>query len=216
VNLGLLPGIPVAVGGPDTQCGLLGAGVVSAGQIGVVAGTTTPVQMAVDHLVIDPEMRIWTGLHIIPDLYVLESNAGQMGSTLEWTARLMHADALNPVAMLAAEAEASIPGAHGIHSTIGAAVFNASALEPPVDNLTFSSVIARLGEEGRADVARAVLEGMAAERWDHTQRVLDTDHQQCHELQRTRQCLYRSDCSWRGYLRRSWSRSLPGPGNGCK
>ncbi|HEX7541034.1 MAG TPA: NAD(P)-dependent oxidoreductase [Anaerolineales bacterium] len=160
-NLGLLPGIPVAVGGPDTQCGLLGAGVVSAGQIGVVAGTTTPVQMAIDQLVIDPEMRTWTGLHVIPDLYVLESNAGQMGSTLEWTACLIHTDAPNPVAMLAAEAEASVPGAHGIHSTIGAAVFNASALEPPVDNLTFSSVIARLGEEGRADVARAVLEGMA-------------------------------------------------------
>ncbi|MCX6036975.1 MAG: class II aldolase/adducin family protein [Chloroflexi bacterium] len=160
-NLGLLPGIPVAVGGPDTQCGLLGAGVVSAGQIGVVAGTTTPVQMAVDHLVSDPEMRIWTGLHVIPGLYVLESNAGQMGSTLEWMARLMHADAPNPVAMLTAEAETSVPGAHGMHSTIGAAVFNASALEPPVDNLTFSSVIARLGEEGRADLARAVLEGMA-------------------------------------------------------
>jgi autoinducer 2 (AI-2) kinase len=160
-NLGLLPGIPVAVGGPDTQCGLLGSGVVSAGQIGVVAGTTTPVQMAADKLVIDPDMRIWTGLHVIPGLYVLESNAGQMGSTLDWMARLVHGDAANPVAMLAAEAESSVPGARGIHSTIGAAVFNASALEPPVDNLTFSSVITRLGEEGRADVARAVLEGMA-------------------------------------------------------
>jgi autoinducer 2 (AI-2) kinase len=31
-NLGLLPGIPVAVGGPDTQCGLLGSGVVAAGR----------------------------------------------------------------------------------------------------------------------------------------------------------------------------------------
>ena len=106
-------------------------------------------------------MRIWTGLHIIPGQYVLESNAGQMGSTLEWTARLMHNEAPNPVGMLAAEADFSIPGAHGMHSTIGASVFNASALEPPVDNLTFSSVIARLGEEGRADLARAVLEGMA-------------------------------------------------------
>jgi L-ribulose-5-phosphate 4-epimerase len=160
-HLGLIPGIPVAVGGPDTQCGLLGAGVVSAGQIGVIAGTTTPVQMALDKLVIDPEMRTWTGLHVIPGLYVLESNAGQMGSTLEWTARLMHAEAPNPVAMLSAEAEASVPGAHGMHSTIGASVFNASALEPPVDNLTFSSVAARIGDEGRADVARAVLEGMA-------------------------------------------------------
>ena len=160
-NLGLVPGIPVAVGGPDTQCGLLGSGVVSAGQIGVIAGTTTPVQMAVDKLVIDPEMRIWTGLHVIPGLYVLESNAGQMGSTLDWTARLMHGEAPNPAAMLAAEAEASVPGAHGIHSTIGAAVFNAAAMEPPVDNLTFSSVAARLGDEARADVARAILEGMA-------------------------------------------------------
>ncbi len=160
-NLGLLPGTPVAVGGPDTQCGLLGAGVVSDGQIGVVAGTTTPVQMAVDQLIIDPEMRIWTGLHIIPGLYVLESNAGQMGSTLEWTASLMHADTFNPVARFVAEAAGSVPGAHGMVSTIGAAVFNASALEPPIDSLTFSSIIARMGEEGRADVAQAVLEGMA-------------------------------------------------------
>ena len=160
-NLGLIPGIPVAVGGPDTQCGLLGSDVVSSGQIGVIAGTTTPVQMVVDKLVIDPEMHIWTGLHVIPGLYVLESNAGQMGSTLDWTARLMHGDAPNPAAMLAAEAEASVPGAHGMLSTIGAAVFNASALEPPVDTLTFSSIMARDGQAGRADVARALLEGMA-------------------------------------------------------
>jgi sugar (pentulose or hexulose) kinase/phosphoglycerate dehydrogenase-like enzyme/ribulose-5-phosphate 4-epimerase/fuculose-1-phosphate aldolase/putative sterol carrier protein len=160
-NLGLVQGIPVAVGGPDTQCGLLGSGVVASGQVGVVAGTTTPVQMAVEKLTIDPEMRIWTGLHVIPGLYVLESNAGQMGSTLEWVARLLHSEAPNPVARLAAEAETSVPGAHGIHSTIGAAVFNASALEPPVDDLTFSSIIARMGDEARADVARAVLEGMA-------------------------------------------------------
>ena len=126
-----------------------------------MAGTTTPVQMAVEKLVLDPGMRIWTGLHVIPGLYVLESNAGQMGSTLEWISRLIHGDSINPVGMFTAEASKSIPGAHGMVSTIGAAVFNASGLEPPVDNLTFSSVIARFGEEGRADVARAVLEGMA-------------------------------------------------------
>ena len=160
-NLGLVPGIPVAVGGPDTQCGLLGSGVVAAGQIGVVAGTTTPVQMVIDQPLIDPERHIWTGLHMLPGLYVLESNAGQMGSTLEWAACLFHGDAPNPVAMLVTEAEASIPGAHGMHSTIGASVFNASAMEPPVDTLTFSSVAARAGEEARADLARSILEGMA-------------------------------------------------------
>ena len=160
-NLGLNPGTPVAVGGPDTQCGLLGSGVVAPGQTGVIAGTTTPVQMISDRLLIDPGMHLWTGLHIIPGLYVLESNAGQMGSALDWTARLIHPEAPNPVARLAAEAEASTPGAHGMLSTIGAAVFNNAAMEPPVDSLTFSSVAARIGDEARADVARAILEGMA-------------------------------------------------------
>jgi autoinducer 2 (AI-2) kinase len=160
-DLGLAAGIPVAVGGPDTQCGLLGAGVVSGGMTGVIAGTTTPIQLVTDRPVFDASMRLWTGLHVIPGLYVLESNAGQMGATLDWLARLVHAGAPNPVARLAAEAEASRPGAHGMRSNIGAAIFNAAAMEPPVDTLTFSSVVARGGEEGRADLARAVLEGMA-------------------------------------------------------
>ncbi len=160
-NLGLLPGTPVAVGGPDTPCGLLGAGVITHGQIGVIAGSTAPVQMVLDELVLDPEMRTWTGLHVIPGLYLLESNAGQMGAALEWFARLVHPAAAQPVGTLVAEASNSIPGAHGILSTIGATVFNASMMEPPVDSMSFSSVSARLGEEGRADVARAILEGMA-------------------------------------------------------
>ena len=160
-NLGLPPGIPVAVGGPDTQCGLLGAGVTAPGQIGVIAGTTTPVQMVLDGLVLDPSMGTWSELHVIPGLYLLESNAGQTGTTLEWFARLLHAEAPNPVALLTAEAATSVPGAHGTLSTVGAEVFNAAAMEPPVDTLTFSSVIARADAEGRADMARAILEGMA-------------------------------------------------------
>ena len=160
-GLGLTPGTPVAVGGPDTQCGLLGSGVTSSGLVGVIAGTTTPIQLVTNQPIFDPAMRLWTGLHVIPGLYVLESNAGQMGATLDWLARLVYAGAPNPVARLAAEAELSQPGAHGVHSSVGASIFNAAAMEPPVDTLTFSSVIARGGEDGRADLARAVLEGMA-------------------------------------------------------
>jgi autoinducer 2 (AI-2) kinase len=160
-NLGLAARTPVAVGGADTQCGLLGAGVAAAGQTCVVAGTTTPVQMVIEQPIIDSEMRLWTGLHLVPGLYVLESNAGQMGSSLEWVARMMHAEAPNPVAVLVAEAEAAQPGAHGTLSTIGAAVFNASAMSLPVDTLTFTSVNTRPGDEGRADITRAILEGMA-------------------------------------------------------
>ena len=180
--LGLVPGIPVAVGGPDTQCGLLGSGVVSVSQIGVVAGTTTPLQMVLDKVVLDPGMRTWTGVHVVPGMYIVESNAGQMGSTLDWMAHLIHPEALNPVAMLCAEAQASEAGAHGILSTIGAAVFNAAAMEPPVDTLTFSSVAARPDEEGRADTARAILEGMAYAVRANVEQILKVVDGTCPEL----------------------------------
>ena len=160
-RLGLMAGIPVAVGGADTQCGLLGMGVVNAGQLAVVAGTTTPVQMVIEKPTIDPKMHLWTGLHVIPGFYVLESNAGQMGSSLEWFARIMHSEATNPVAILCAEAAQSLPGANGMISTVGAMIFNASAMSLPIDTLTFTSILAHPGDEGRFDTARAILEGMA-------------------------------------------------------
>ncbi len=160
-HLGLAAGTPVAVGGADTQSALLGMGVVAESQIGIIAGTTAPIQIVSTRPQLDDQMRTWTGLHVIPGLYILESNAGAMGSALEWMARLMYGQNPNPVAMLAAEAGASSPGAYGILSTIGASVFNAAEMGPPIDQLTFSSVNTLNGAQGRADVARAILEGMA-------------------------------------------------------
>lgn len=160
-HLGLAVGTPVAMGGADTQGALLGMGVIAERQIGIIAGTTAPIQIVSAQPQLDDQMRIWTGLHIIPGLYVLESNAGAMGSALEWMAGLMYTQGSSPVAMLAAEAGSSSPGAHGILSTIGASVFNAAEMGPPIDHLTFSSVNTLNGAQGRADVARAILEGMA-------------------------------------------------------
>ena len=160
-HLGLACGTPVAVGAADTQSGLLGVGAVAPGQLAVIAGTTTPVQFITEKPVLDPQMRTWAGLHAIPGQYVAESNAGAMGTTLDWIARLLFPESASPVARLCAAAGESTPGANGVVSTIGAQVFNASSMGLPVDSLTFSSVAARAGAAGTADVAQAVLEGMA-------------------------------------------------------
>ncbi len=160
-HLGLLAGTPIAVGGGDTQCALLGMGVMSHGQWGIIAGTTTPVQMLSQELLLDIEMRLWSGMYLLPGLYVLESNLGQTGGSLELFAQVLYPHAPNAVARLCAEAASSPPGAQSLHSSIGGTVFNAASMSLPVEGLLFSSILLPPGHEGRSNVARAVLEGMA-------------------------------------------------------
>jgi autoinducer 2 (AI-2) kinase len=159
--LGLRPGIPIAVGGADTQCGLLGISALSPGDVGAIAGTTTPVQLVTSSPLLDPEARMWTGAHVIPGCWVLESNAGSTGDALEWFARLMHPSAANPVARLAGEAATSAPGSGGATSTVGATVMNARAMTVPVGSFTMTHLPIGGKIVRRSDLARAVFEGLA-------------------------------------------------------
>jgi len=81
---GLLAGTPVFVGGADTQCSLLGAGAIDPGVTAATLGTTTPVQTVVDPAVFDPHANLWAGCHVVPDRWVLESNAGDTGDAYLW------------------------------------------------------------------------------------------------------------------------------------
>ncbi len=160
-HLGLRAGTPVVAGGADTQCALLATGAAAAGRFGIVAGTTTSIMLTTSRPIIDPERRLWTDVHVVPGLYILESNAASTGETLAWVAAAWYPDLPNPVAALCAEAAHASPGAGGIGSTVGARAFSASDLSLPVDNLTFSATSMVRDTGGRALMARAVLEGMA-------------------------------------------------------
>lgn len=160
-DLGLAPGIPVAVGGADTQCALLALGARGPGDMGIVAGTTGPVQGVVDHPLSDPEGRLWTGLHVLPDRWVLESNGGPLGEVLDWLAGLLFPESPGPVARLIGEAAQARPGAGGILSTLGGQVFDARAMSLPVGSITLSHFLGGDGPARRADLCRAALEGLA-------------------------------------------------------
>jgi len=56
-EMGLEPGTPVALGGGDSQCGLVGTGVTRAGRVTAVAGTTTPILLAVNTVRIRSDYR---------------------------------------------------------------------------------------------------------------------------------------------------------------
>lgn len=159
-HLGLKAGTPVAVGGGDTQSGLLGAGIIEAQEIGVIAGSTVAIQMVVNRPVVDPECKLWTGQHLIPGLWVVESNAGAMGDTVDMFARILYPDVQNAVEMLMTEAMSASPGANGMISTLGCQVFNGSDLGVPVGHLALSHINMKKGS-GRPDLARSILEGLA-------------------------------------------------------
>ena len=161
-HLGLPPGIPVAVGGGDTQCGLLGAGVVRSGEIGIIAGTTAPVQLLLDRALLDDEARMWSAHHVVPGHWVLESNAGAMGIAAEWVAGLLYPDEPHPVLHLFAEAAASAPGAAGMTSTFGAEVMNARRHRPSHRQpLVLSYMSGGEAPDRRQHLARSIVEGFA-------------------------------------------------------
>jgi sugar (pentulose or hexulose) kinase len=80
---GLHPKTPVTLAGPDAHSGLLGMGVVRPGQVGIVAGWSSPVQMVTEKPVFDRMRRTWTGLHIIPNTWILESSPGDTGTSYD-------------------------------------------------------------------------------------------------------------------------------------
>lgn len=81
-------GLPVVAGCGDTQLAAMGAGGLSAGVVTVVAGSSTPVAVAVDGPVEDPLAHPWISTHARADLWVAEGNAGYPGTFSGWWSEL--------------------------------------------------------------------------------------------------------------------------------
>jgi phosphoglycerate dehydrogenase-like enzyme/sugar (pentulose or hexulose) kinase len=158
--LGLEAGIPVAVGGGDTQCALLGMGVLAPGGAGAVCGTTLPIQQVVTEPRADEAGRLWLEPHLGAGRFVLESNAGTCGEALDWLGRLLFAGARSGAARLMAEASEAAPGAGGLLSSFGTQLFDARAMAFPVGDLALSHLIGT-PDESRPRLARAAAEGVA-------------------------------------------------------
>ena len=89
--LGLAPGLAVYAGCGDTQLAAMGAGGLADSVITVVAGSSTPVQVATAEPVRDPGARPWVSTHGRPDLWAAETNAGYPGTMTGWLRGLVGA-----------------------------------------------------------------------------------------------------------------------------
>src|SRR5437773_376482 len=160
---GLPEGTPVFVGGADTECALLGSGVHEPGETGAVLGTTTPVQMVTAAPVIDPAGRLWTSCHVVPDRWVLESNAGDTGGAYRWLLELVYG-ATDAGAYAAAEAAiaGASPGERQIFCHLGPAIFSLADMSPfKPAGMLFRFPLLHVDRPVRGEVLRAYLESIA-------------------------------------------------------
>jgi autoinducer 2 (AI-2) kinase len=166
--MGLKPDIPIVLGGGDTQLGLLSCNAVKSGDIGIVAGTSTPVMMVIDKAHVDSKRRIWTGSHILNDTWVLESNAQMAGLIYEWLKNnfqsILGKSNDEMYAYMENIARQVPPGSNDVIASLGTEIFNIqtlSVIRPSI--FTFHQPVHPMNENpvSFADFTRAALENIS-------------------------------------------------------
>jgi autoinducer 2 (AI-2) kinase len=160
---GLPEGTPVFLGGADTEAGLLGSGVHEPDQTGAVLGTTSPVQMVMRAPLIDHAGKLWTSCHVVPDRWVLESNAGDTGSAYRWLLELTFGGS-DAAAHAAAEAAiaAARPTDRQIFCHLGPVIFSLGNMSPfKPAGMLFRFPLLHVDRPARGEVLRAYTENIA-------------------------------------------------------
>jgi autoinducer 2 (AI-2) kinase len=119
---GLREGTPVVAGGADTQLGLLGIGVTQPGRFTVVGGSFWQSTVVLDAPLIDPQARLRTLCHTVPERWMIEGIGFYCGTVMRWFrdafCELEQTEALREgvdvYAVLERKAATLPPGAHGV------------------------------------------------------------------------------------------------------
>jgi autoinducer 2 (AI-2) kinase len=151
----------VYVGGADTQCSLLGAGAIESHDTGATLGTTMPVQTVMTQPIFDPEATLWAGCHVLPDRWVLESNAGDTGDAYLWLLELVTGGLPRHEMYALGERLAHQHGPSPTMLFIGPSVFNLAKLNPRRPGGIFFPFPAMHIRPDRSTLVRGFLENLA-------------------------------------------------------
>ena len=81
---GLKKGTPVVGGGADNPCAAVGNGIVREGRVQSSIGTSGTVVAHIDSVKVDPDMRVHTFCHTVPEKWYLMGVVLQAGGSLRW------------------------------------------------------------------------------------------------------------------------------------
>ena len=154
-----IAGLPTVVAGGDTQCALIGLGAAERGMAGIVAGWSATVQILASAPAVSRDEKTWTGLFQRPDLWTVESSAGDAGGAYRWLARTVFGGE-TAYAEMDELASAAPVGSGGVWARLGARRMDVSSLGMQLGGIMFPVPMA-LEAPTRAQIARATLEGLA-------------------------------------------------------
>jgi sugar (pentulose or hexulose) kinase len=159
-RVGLSAGVPVVLGGADSQACALGAGVVAAGPVSEMAGSSTCLNAAVRRPLSVLDVTHYP--HVVPGPYTTETGINTTGAALAWIADLLYAPrgrraGTADYARLDAEVATVPPGADGV---LALPVLGDGERTDPALRAAFTGLSLR---HGRAVQARAMMEGAAFE-----------------------------------------------------
>lgn len=164
MEIGLLAGTPVVIGGGDGSCACVGAGVVEEGKTYNVLGSSSWISIASKTPVFDPAMRTFNWIHLDPDLYTPCGTMQAAGYSLNWFKNVFCKDEIkegkvtgkNPYQLIDKQILQTAPGANGL-------LYLPYLLGERSPRWNFQAKGAFIGMKittTKADFARAVLEGV--------------------------------------------------------
>ncbi len=156
-DTGLPAGLPVVVGGADSLAGVLGCGGATPGTMVAVSGTSTAMLASVPEPLLDPRRRFFLTPHVLPHLWGLEMDLMSTGSAMRWLAEQLGLDGPEALTALAAR---SPMGSRGVVALPYLAGGEQGALW---DEDASGAFLGLSLAHGPADLARALLEGVAFE-----------------------------------------------------
>ncbi len=156
---GLIAGTPVVAGAGDQAAGAIGIGVVSPGAISATIGTSGVVLAATNLPALDPEGRVHTFCHAMPNRWIVMGVTQAAGLSLRWFRDQFgtidgHRDSYEDLTAQAAKIPAGADGLLWAPYLMGERT-------PYLDASARGMLVGLTASHTRAHVIRAILEGVA-------------------------------------------------------
>jgi xylulokinase len=164
-ELGLPPGVPIAIGGGDGPCAAVGAGVIAEGDAYSYIGSSSWIALANPKPVYDPARRTVNFYHLHPEMVTPTGTMQTGGASYQWLRNNLCKEeiaegsrlGISPYELMNREAEKSPPGAKGLLFL----PYLMGERSPHWNSAARGVFLGLTLSHSRADMIRAVLEGVS-------------------------------------------------------